>query len=66
MLHLKISYGDVVKLIDNETGKAIGGFTVRGVSTTEGIDLFNIAIDTSERYKIQKVLLKENFSFKDE
>ncbi len=66
MLYLKVSYGDIVKLIDNETGTTIAALTIRGIDNTEGVDIFNIAIDSSRRYKIMKTLLKQQFAFDDE
>jgi len=66
MLYLKVSYGDIVTLIDNETGLSIAALTVRGIDNTEGVDIFNIAIDSSRRYKIVKKLLKQQFSFEED
>lgn len=59
MLYLKISYGDVIKIVDSETGKAIAALTMRGIESSGGID-------TSRRYIIEKTLLKQQFSFDDE
>jgi len=66
MLFLKVSYGDIVKLIDNETDQTIAALTIRGVDNTQGVDIFNLAVDSSRRYKIVKTLLKQQFSFDDE
>lgn len=66
MLYLKLSYGDVVKLVDIETEQTIAALTVRGIDNLKGIDIINIAIDSSRRYKIVKTLLKQQFSFEDE